>query len=180
MGLQQEIGFVPRRANAVQRALQQVAAVPSLSPVLKPAVTALDKMLHRVTGGKVSATAGLVAFPTIIVTTTGARSGEPRTAPLAAIPVHDDLALIGSNGGSGKMPNWVFNLRAHPEASISYSGRVVNVIAAEAAADQYEEAFAAAARIYAGFTGYRERADSTIPVFMLCAAAKEGQQGGSE
>lgn len=178
MSLQTEIGFVPPTANVLQRALQRVAAIPSWSPVLSRLVTPLDRVLDRVSGGKLTASAGLVAFPTILLSTTGALSGELRTTPLVAVPVRDDLALIGSNGGSGRIPSWVFNLRANPEARIGYAGRTVAVVATEAGRDEYEEAFVAATRIYAGFAGYRERADYTIPVFML--RAKEGQPGDGE
>jgi deazaflavin-dependent oxidoreductase (nitroreductase family) len=95
---------------------------------------------------------------------------------LAAIPVGDDLALIGSNAGSGKIPGWAFNLRAHPQAALTHNGRVVAVTAREANADEYETAFAAAIRLYSGYAGYRERADHTIPVFMLSNAAGPSQQ----
>lgn len=175
MGLQAEIGFVPRRANTMQRGLQRVAAVPSWSPVLTRLVTPIDRVLHGITGGKVSATAKLVAFPTVVLTTIGARSSGPRTTPLAAIPVNDDLAVIGSNGGSGEIPGWVFNLDACPEASISFEGHEVAVIARRADADEYEKAFAAAERIYAAFAGYRLRANYTIPVFMLSSKADSAQ-----
>lgn len=176
MGLRTDIGLIPRRANAVQRGLQKVAAIPSLSPLLARLVTPIDRFLHRLSGGKASATAGLIAFPTVVLTTTGARSGALRTAPLAAIPVGDDLALIGSNAGSGKIPGWVFNLRANPQAIVTYNGRVVAVTAREANGDEYEEAFAAAIRMYSGFAGYRERVDYAIPVFMLSNAAGPTQQ----
>ena len=125
MGLQQDIGFELARANAVQRRLQRLVAIRSLSPRLMPVATGVDRALYRITRGKVSVTATVVAFPTVMLTTTGARSGKPRVAPLAAIPVGDDLAVIGTSGGTGKTPGWVFNLRANGNASLSYKANVV-------------------------------------------------------
>lgn len=170
MGLQQDIGYVARRPNAVQRALQRFVAIPALSPILSRLVTPVDRALHRMTSGRASVTSGVIAFPTIFLATTGARTGETRTTPLAAIPCGDDLAVIASNAGSGKVPGWAYNLRANPTATVSYEDRVVDVVARETGGGEYDEVFAAANRIYPGYAGYRERADYVIPVFVLRSA----------
>ena len=167
MGLQAEIGYQIPRANKLQRALQGVAANPSVSRSLKGLATQLDRVLYRASKGRVSITGGLIASPTLLVSTTGAKSGETRVAPLNAIPLGDGLALIGSNAGSGKIPGWAYNLRANPAASVSYNGRTVAVTSREAGTDEYEAAFDAAIRIYPGYAGYRQRATHHIPVFVL-------------
>lgn len=167
MGLQQEIGYVVKRANTVQRALQRFAAIPALSPTLSRMVTPVDRVVHRASGGRSSAMGVLVAFPAILLATVGARTGETRTTPLAAIPSGDDLAVIASNAGSGKLPGWAHNLRANPAATMTYEDQVVAVVAGEAEGSEYDSVFAAATRIYPGYAGYRERADYEIPVFVL-------------
>ena len=167
MGLQAAIGYRVPQANRVQRALQSVAANPSLSPLLTRLVTPLDRTLHRASKGKFSVTGGLIASPTLLLSTTGARSGQTRTAPLSAIPFGDELALIGSNAGSGKIPGWAHNLRANPAASVSYNGRTAKVTAREADGTEYEDAFDTAVRLYPGYGGYRQRAAHHIPVFIL-------------
>jgi deazaflavin-dependent oxidoreductase (nitroreductase family) len=113
--------------------------------------------------------AGLVAFPMIVLGTTGARTGKKRKTPLAAIPVGDDLGLIASNAGSGTIPGWAHNLQANPEATVTYGRRLAAVVARTVHGDEYDQVFAAAERVYTGFAGYRERVDYTIPVFMLTA-----------
>ena len=170
MGLQEDIGFVARRPNAARRAVQRIAAIPALSPTLAKLATPLDRMVHRMTSGRASVT-GSLAFPTLLLATVGAKTGAVRTTPLAAIPHVDDLAVIGSNAGSGKIPGWVHNLRANPAATVSYEDRIVDVTAREVDADEHDEIFASAVRIYPGFAGYRERVDYLIPVFMLTAAS---------
>ena len=167
MGLQVDLGYQVPQPNRLQRALHSVAAVPALSPVLSRLVTPLDRVIHNASGGKASLTAALVAFPTILLATTGANSGQIRTAPLSAIPLGEGLALIGSNAGSGKIPGWAHNLRANPAASVSYNRRTVQVVAREADETEYEEAFDAAVRIYPGYAGYRQRVGHHIPVFIL-------------
>ena len=171
MGLQNDIGYVEPRANTIQRAAQRLVSHPSLSPTLTRLADRVDRVLLRVSRGKVSASNTIVAFPTIVLITTGARSGETRETPLVAVPIGDDLAVVGSNGGSGGIPGWVHNLRAHPGASVSYGQRQADVVARELEDSQHDEVFAAAARIYPGFAGYRERADYKIPVFVLARAS---------
>lgn len=167
MGLQAQIGYNVPRVNKVQGALQRIAANPSLSPVLSRLVTPLDRVVHSASKGKASLTGSLIASPIIVLSTTGAKTGQVRTTPLSAIPLGDDLALIGSNAGSGKVPGWAYNLRANPVASVSYNGRTAEVAAREADAAEYEAVFDAGVRIYPGYGGYRQRADHQIPVFVL-------------
>jgi len=167
MGLQQDIGYVARRPNAVQRALQRFVAIRALSPILSRLVTPVDRALHRMTSGRASVTSGAIAFPTILLATTGAKTGETRSTPLAAIPCGDDLAVIASNAGSGKVPGWAYNLRANPTATVSYEEQLAPVAVREADDAEYDEIFMAANRIYPGYAGYRERANYRIPVFVL-------------
>jgi deazaflavin-dependent oxidoreductase (nitroreductase family) len=109
----------------------------------------------------------------LLLATVGAKTGAIRTTPLAAIPRDDDLAVIGSGSGSRKIPGWVHNLRANPEATVSYQDRVVPVVGREVDQTEHDEIFAAATRIYPGFAGYRQRADYLIPVFVLTASHEQ-------
>ena len=105
----------------------------------------------------------------------GARSGQVRKTPLVAIPIGDDLAIIGSNAGSGTIPGWAHNLRANAAATVTMGDCTVPVFAREANPEEYDHAFATAAEIYPGFAGYRERVRLAIPVFVLTPAADTDQ-----
>lgn len=176
MGLQADIGFIPRRANAVQRFLQKLASASLFSGFLAKVLAPLDRLVHRLSKGRATLTGTAAALPVVLLTTTGARSGEPRTSPLNGIPLGDDLAVMGTSFGIGKVPSWAYNLRADPTASIEYKGSSFDVVAREADADEFEAAFAAATKIYPGYAGYRERATNLIPVFILESAAPKGRQ----
>jgi deazaflavin-dependent oxidoreductase (nitroreductase family) len=63
----------------------------------------------------------LAGLPVVYATTTGRRSGEVRTHPLAAVPFRDTLAVIGSNFGAKRTLAWVFNLEADPRARVQSS-----------------------------------------------------------
>ena len=180
MGLQQAIGYKRARANRLQLALQRVAATPSLSRVLSRLVTPIDRLTHRISKGRITVSGALVAFPVVVLETVGARSGQTRRAPLVAIPIGADLAVIGSNAGIGTVPGWAHNLRANPAATVTLGDRTVPVLARAANPEEYEQAFATASKIYPGFAGYRERVRVAIPVFVLSVAAATGRQWSTD
>jgi deazaflavin-dependent oxidoreductase (nitroreductase family) len=68
----------------------------------------------------------------LLLTTTGRRSGEPRTVPLTYMPDGDTWVVVASNGGSDRHPAWWLNLRADPRARIQVGGRMISVVASEA------------------------------------------------
>src|SRR4051812_49625077 len=57
-----------------------------------------------------------------MITTTGAKSGKPRTVPVLALPVDEGLAVVASNYGQEKNPGWYHNLRADPEGEWEWRG----------------------------------------------------------
>ncbi|MCB0946608.1 MAG: nitroreductase family deazaflavin-dependent oxidoreductase, partial [Mycobacterium sp.] len=54
----------------------------------------------------------------LLLTTTGAKSGEPRLSPLAYLTIDDKMIIVGSKAGADTNPAWVHNLRANPRAHI--------------------------------------------------------------
>src|SRR5947209_1572003 len=78
----------------------------------------LDRPIHRLTRGRHTMGSLLSGLPVVMLTTTGARSGKPRTVPILGIPVQGGVAVIASNWGQQHHPSWYHNLRAHPEAQV--------------------------------------------------------------
>lgn len=173
MGLQATIGFEQSESNMVQRIMQRIGGTRRGTALFSKIMAPLDRSLYKLSKRRLTVGQALGNLPVVILTTSGARSGQPRTTPLNAIPLAGDLALIGSNYGLGKVPGWAHNLSANPDATIDYCGRTHDVIAHRIAGAAYEEAFAAAIRIYAGYATYRTRAGNEIPVFLLTS---KGQQ----
>jgi F420H(2)-dependent quinone reductase len=99
---------------------------------------------------------------------TGARSGQPRTATLYAWPDGDRLVLVGSSGGSARHPAWVHNLRAHPDAIVERGRTPTPMRASEVPEgperDRLWELVVDAFRLYAR---YQERTRRQIPLFVL-------------
>ena len=110
-------------ANVAQRGLRRFAASGPGSWLFARILDPLDRLTFRVTKGRHMFSSLLSALPVAMVTTTGARSGQPRTVPLLAMPTGDGLAVIGSNYGRPRHPAWRHNLRAHPEGAVEVEGR---------------------------------------------------------
>ncbi|GIT00942.1 MAG: hypothetical protein CM1200mP26_26540 [Acidimicrobiales bacterium] len=104
----------------------------------------------------------------MMLTTTGAKTGKPRTMPLLGIPVGEDLGVIGSNFGQRNTPGWVYNLEADPSAVVAYRDRSVEVVARRADEAETDRIFALGHAFYPGYAKYRLRADHRIiRVFIL-------------
>ena len=99
-------------ANAFHRAMRALAATKAGRVLFRPTAHHLDQLVSRLTGGKRSF-AGLAAgLPTVILTTTGAKSGKARTVALLGIPHPDGVAVVATNYGGAKHPAWYHNLKA--------------------------------------------------------------------
>ena len=91
------------------------------------ALVPADRLVARATKGRVVA---LGLAPSLIITTTGRKTGQPRTQPLVYAPDGDGFAVIGSNWGQTTHPAWSANLLAHPHAVVRLKGRTITVDAA--------------------------------------------------
>ncbi|WP_415823627.1 nitroreductase family deazaflavin-dependent oxidoreductase [Mycobacterium basiliense] len=103
-----------------------------------------------------------------LVTSTGAKSGQPRTHPLGLIEDSEGLLAIGSNYGRPKHPAWSANLIAHPECTVEFKGPPKRYRAELLTGDARAAAWATAVDFYAGFERYRSScAPREIRVFRL-------------
>lgn len=157
--------------NGLQRTVQRVAASrPGAAFFRVTRVGAQDRLVHRLSGGRATLTGAFAAFPTVFVTTTGARSRRPHTVALLAVtdPARAGrIALIASNFGQGHDPDWCRNLRASGEATVTGQDAGGRYTAEEVAGGAYERWFELGSSIYLGYPGYRRRAGRHIPIFEL-------------
>jgi deazaflavin-dependent oxidoreductase (nitroreductase family) len=103
-----------------------------------------------------------------LVTSTGAKSGQPRTHPLTLIDDSDGLVAIGSNYGRPKHPAWSANLLAHPECTVEFRGPPARYRAELLTGDARVGAWTTTIDFYAGYESYRARcAPREIRLFRL-------------
>jgi len=130
--------------------------------------TPLDRLVFRVTRGRSTATSWLAGVQIAMLTTTGARSGQPRTQPLLGLRDGDSLILIASNFGRRHHPGWYHNLRANPRATIVLDGIAREFEAHELHGDERAKGYRRGEEIFPGFTHYVTWAGSReIPVLRL-------------
>jgi deazaflavin-dependent oxidoreductase (nitroreductase family) len=124
----------------------------------------LDPVLLRITGGRLATT---LVFPTAVLETTGARSGERRRN--AVIYFHDAgaIVVVASNAGSPRHPAWYHNLRANPEVSLGGIPMLATVVEDE---ERCRRLWTIADRVFPAFATYRRDAARTqrrIPLVQL-------------
>ncbi len=170
-----QIAYAFDEANALQRFLRQFAASGPGSWMFARALPRIDIPLHRATRGRVTVAGALAGLPTVMLTTTGARSGRPRTVALIGLPSSEGLAVIGSNYGQIHTPAWVHNLRAHPEVTVSIRGRRSAMRAELVDGERRARIWADGLRIYPAFSQYERRAaHRTITVWVLEPVSQTG------
>jgi deazaflavin-dependent oxidoreductase (nitroreductase family) len=160
--------FAFARANAVQRAMRRLAASGPGAWLFARVLHRVDRPVHRLTRGRATLGSLVSGLPVVMLTTTGARTGRPRTVPVLGIPTEDGLAAIASNWGQKNPPAWDHNLRAHPDAfmAIGRTTRRVRAVAAEGG--RRERIWRAGLEAYPGFSQYERRAgDRRITVYVL-------------
>ncbi|MBE1598066.1 deazaflavin-dependent oxidoreductase, nitroreductase family [Streptomyces sp. 1222.2] len=149
------------------RLVQKVSSAPAFARVAPHVIPALDRAVHRVTRGRVLLSAQLL--PGVVLTATGARSGEPRRTPLACMPEEgrDSWVLIGSNFGRPGHPAWSANLLAHPDAEINWKGRDIPVTAHLLAGEERAAVWKELLRFWPPYSTYQARVDREIRVFRI-------------
>jgi deazaflavin-dependent oxidoreductase (nitroreductase family) len=128
----------------------------------------LDRVVYRASRGRATMSSWLGGVEITMLTTTGARSGKPRTLPVLGLPDGEDMILIASNFGRPHNPSWYHNLRANPRATIEFEGASREVTARELSGAERDREYGRGEEIYPGFTHYtRWAAPRRIPVLRL-------------
>jgi deazaflavin-dependent oxidoreductase (nitroreductase family) len=125
----------------------------------------LNVPIYRLTRGRVMGKIGRA--PVLLLTSTGRRSGQPRTAPVLFLADGERLVVIGSNAGNQRAPAWSHNLKANPDAAVQVRGERRQVRARVAEGAERSELWAKMNAQYAGFDDYDERTSREIAVFVL-------------
>ncbi len=104
---------------------------------------------------------------TLLLTTTGRRSGEPRVAPLIYAPAGEAFAVVASKGGADSPPAWYVNLTANPEVEVQVRGERFKATARTASAEEKAELWPAMVAEWPSYDEYQAKTDREIPIVLL-------------
>ena len=119
----------------------------------------------RANGGKVGGP--FAGAPMLLLTTTGARSGQRRTTPLVYLPDGDRMLIFASKGGGPTNPDWYYNLLAHPQASVEVGSERLEVTASALRGEERDRLYAKQAQLRPAFAEYQAKTRRTIRVVAL-------------
>ena len=119
----------------------------------------------RENGGEV--TGRFAGAPLLLLTTTGAKSGEKRTTPLAFSSDGDDIIIIASYAGNPKHPAWFLNMRANPEVTIELPNETFITNAVIPEGEERQRLFDQQAAKMPAFKEYQAKTSRQIPVIVI-------------
>ena len=121
----------------------------------------------KLTGGRFGWRAG--GMPVIELTTTGRKSGEPRSVILTSpIQDGDTYVVVASRGGDDRHPAWLLNLESNPDVEVAAAGKPKQPMRARVAtAEERSALWPRVTAKYRGYAGYQEKTSREIPLVLL-------------
>ncbi len=130
------------------------------------AMGAANTWIYRLTGGKLGGRF-LRGAPVLLLTTTGRKSGKPRTSPLLYLRDGENLVVVASVGGMSHHPVWYLNLEANPDVTIEIGSQKTLMRARRATDQEKTEIWPRLVTMYRDYDDYQARTDRNIPVLIL-------------
>jgi deazaflavin-dependent oxidoreductase (nitroreductase family) len=105
--------------------------------------------------------------PVLLLTSTGAKSGEQRTTPVVYQPDGNRMVIFASKAGAPENPAWFHNLRANPTATVEVGSEKVEVEAVVTDGEERERLFSKQKQLMPQFADYEQKTARQIPVVAL-------------
>ena len=105
--------------------------------------------------------------PTLLLTTKGRKSGEPRTIPIIYTPYEDKYVIIASKGGAPTHPKWYLNLLEEPTVEVQVKANIFKARARTAESSEREALWAEAVKAWPNYNVYQSRTSREIPVVVI-------------
>jgi deazaflavin-dependent oxidoreductase (nitroreductase family) len=142
--------------------------MPNAKDYVAKFITGIHESLYRLTGGGLG---GRVAgMPVLLLTTTGRKSGQPRTTPLTYFELDGNVVIVASYGGDDRHPQWYQNLVHNPSVTIERGRGKEQLVARTASAEEKKKWWPTITSTYSGYAGYQRRTQRDIPVVAMTPA----------
>jgi deazaflavin-dependent oxidoreductase (nitroreductase family) len=148
------------------RVVNRLSATRFGSWIVKHVASRIDPVLFRASGGRFTST-GRPTLPMLAMTTTGRRSGRPRTVQLAYERDGDDYLVVASAMGAEHHPAWRYNLEAAGRATVQLRGEVREMTASRLTDEEKAEAWPRIKAAIPQMATYEQRTERNIAVFRL-------------
>jgi deazaflavin-dependent oxidoreductase (nitroreductase family) len=125
----------------------------------------LNTKLYRASGGRLGAS--FKGAPVLLLTTTGRKTGKPRTNPLLYLEDGDAFAIVASVGGAPTHPVWFLNLKANPAVEVQIGTTKEQRHAREATPEERDRLWPRLVAMYGDYAAYQQKTTRTIPVVLL-------------
>jgi deazaflavin-dependent oxidoreductase (nitroreductase family) len=131
------------------------------------AMNAAHRMILSLSGGRLGWDAG--NMPVLELTTTGRKSGKPRSVLLTSpIQEGESIVVVASRGGDDVHPAWYLNLLENPRVRVKFKGGPTKEMTARTAtAAERARLWPIVEQKYKGYAGYQQRTDREIPLVFL-------------
>ena len=139
-----------------------------MASTIQNAFTGLHRLIYRASGGRIGGR--MVGLGVLLLTTTGSKSGQPRTTPLGYVRDGEAYVIIASNGGADRHPAWYFNLQQQPRAQIQLLGETFEVNTEMLHDAERERVWSLVLRDASIYGGYEKKTSRAIPLVRLTRA----------
>jgi deazaflavin-dependent oxidoreductase (nitroreductase family) len=157
---------MPTVQHLVRSVIAPLSRTRLFRAVAPAALPPIESFLRRASGGRLQLSGLLV--PSLVLHSTGAKSGRPRESALMYTPDGRGRAIVaGTSFARDKHPDWTYNLLAHPEADIVVRGRRMQVRATLIGPEGREEAWRRIEKQWPGYRGYERDSGRTVRLFLL-------------
>jgi len=125
----------------------------------------INAFLIKISNGKIGGKLG--AQTILILHTTGRKSGQPRSIPIAYFFHEGKYLIVESNWGKDNHADWYFNLQKQPQASIEVNGRMIKVKASFAEGEEYPRLWEYVTKKHAPYLEYQKMTERKIPIVVF-------------
>jgi deazaflavin-dependent oxidoreductase (nitroreductase family) len=105
--------------------------------------------------------------PLLLLTSVGAKSGQPRTTPVMYLPDGERMVIFASKAGAPTNPAWFHNLLANPSATVEVGTESFDVDATVASGEERQRLYGRQSQLYPQFADYAQKTTREIPVVVL-------------
>ena len=125
----------------------------------------INAFLIKISNGKIGGKLGTQTI--LILHTTGRKSGQPRSIPIAYFFHEGKYFIVESNWGKDNHADWYFNLQKQPQASIEVNGRMIKVNSSFAEGEEYARLWEYVTKKHAPYLEYQKMTERKIPIVVF-------------